>query len=144
MTAHEPDRWKLRLENLRSAEELLREGIERLHDGKLDELSQAGLIQRFEFTWELAWKTLRDFMFASGQEIDVPTPINVIRTAFALNLIAQADDWVDAMRLRNALSHEYDAARSTAALDTIANRYAPLIAALVGRLDNEAKRDNPT
>lgn len=137
------ERWQLRLENLRSAEKLLSEGIELLRAGGLNELSQAGLIQRFEFIWELAWKTLRDFMFASGQEIDVPSPINVIRTAFALNLISEADQWVDAMRLRNALSHEYDADRAAAALGVIADTYAPLITALVGRLSNEAKRGDP-
>ncbi len=137
------DRWRLRLDNFRNAESLLRDGVERLREGSLDELSQAGLIQRFEFTWELAWKTLRDFMFASGQEIDVPSPINVIRTAFALNLISAPDEWIEAMRLRNALSHEYDASRATAALDTIASRYAPLFATLVKRLDDEAERDDP-
>ncbi|MEQ1495187.1 MAG: HI0074 family nucleotidyltransferase substrate-binding subunit [Novosphingobium sp.] len=136
------ERWQLRLDNLRSAEKLLSEGIELLRAGGLNELSQAGLIQRFEFTWELAWKTLRDFMFASGQEIDVPSPINVIRTAFTLNLISQADEWVEAMRLRNALSHEYDAARAATALGVIADKYAPLIAELVERLSNEAERGN--
>lgn len=135
------NRWQLRLDNLRSAERLLHEGIELLREGSLNELAQAGLIQRFEFTWELAWKTLRDFIFASGQEIDVPSPINVIRTAFALNLITQADEWIEAMRLRNALSHEYDAARATAALGVIADKYAPLIAQLVERLSIEAERD---
>jgi nucleotidyltransferase substrate binding protein (TIGR01987 family) len=138
------ERWQLRLDNLKSAEKLLSEAIELLREGSLNELSQAGLIQRFEFTWELAWKTLRDFMFASGQEIDVPSPINVIRTAFALNLISQADDWVDAMRLRNALSHEYDAARAAAALRVIADKYAPLITALVEKLSIEAERDSAT
>jgi nucleotidyltransferase substrate binding protein (TIGR01987 family) len=138
------ERWQLRLDNLKSAEKLLSEAIELLREGSLNELSQAGLIQRFEFTWELAWKTLRDFMFASGQEIDVPTPINVIRTAFTLNLISQADDWVDAMRLRNALSHEYDAARAAAALRVIADKYAPLITALVEKLSIEAERDSAT
>lgn len=136
------NRWQLRLENLRSAEQQLGEAIELFHAGTLNELSQAGMIQRFEFTWELAWKTLRDFMFASGQEIDVPSPINVVRTAFSLNLISDADDWIEAMRLRNALSHEYDAARAAAALGSIADKYAPLIAALVKRLSNEAERDN--
>ncbi len=136
------ERWQLRLDNLRSAEKLLSEGIELLRAGGLNELSQAGLIQRFEFTWELAWKTLRDFMFASGQEISVPSPINVIRTAFTLNLISQADEWVEAMRLRNALSHEYDAARAAASLGAIADKYAPLIAELVERLSNEAERGN--
>lgn len=136
------ERWQLRLDNLRSAEKLLSEGVELLRAGGLNELSQAGLIQRFEFTWELAWKTLRDFMFASGQDIDVPSPINVIRTAFTLNLISQADEWVEAMRLRNALSHEYDAARAAAALGVIADKYAPLIAELVERLSNEVERGN--
>jgi nucleotidyltransferase substrate binding protein (TIGR01987 family) len=135
------NRWQLRLDNLRSAEKLLREGIELLREGNLNELSQAGLIQRFEFTWELAWKTLREFMFASGQDIDVPSPINVIRTAYKLNLISQADDWIEAMRLRNALSHEYDAERAAAALGVIADKYAPLIARLVERLSIEAERD---
>lgn len=137
------NRWQLRFDNLRRAEQQLGEAIALFRDGNLNELSQAGLIQRFEFTWELAWKTLRDFMFASGQEIDVPSPINVIRTAFALNLISDADDWIEAMRLRNALSHEYDAQRAAAALGSIADKYAPLIAALVIRLSNEAERDNP-
>ncbi len=62
-----PLRWKYRFDNFQRAFLLLREGVETLVERPLSQLEKEGLIQRFEYTWELAWKTL-------GRKARVPIP----------------------------------------------------------------------
>ena len=74
-----------------------------------------------------------------GSPVEVPVPIKVIRAAFALNLIADGDGWVDAMRQRNTTSHEYDEQAANVAVAAITTRYLALFEALAEKLSNEAQ-----
>jgi hypothetical protein len=68
-------RWEQRLSNFRKALAKLEEGIHTLKTEPLSELEKEGLIQRFEYTYELAWKTLQDlFKFKGYQDIAGPNP----------------------------------------------------------------------
>ena len=72
----------------------------------LNELEQSGLIQRFEFTLELGWKTLKDFL--EEEWFQIASPKETIRQAFQAGYIDDAQIWIDMIDLRNTFSHDYD------------------------------------
>jgi len=119
-------RWKQRFQNLNRAVVLLREpfdgGVERL-----SVLEKEGVVQRFEFTLELAWKTLRDYMEFSGAIIEPATPRNVVKEAFAARILADGQVWIDMLDHRNLLSHTYDEKTFGDAIQALADRYLPAI-----------------
>jgi len=122
-------RWQQRFQNLDRAIQLLRQplagGVERLSI-----LEKEGLIQRFEFKLELAWKTLKDYLEYSGVVIEPATPRNVVKEAFAAKIVADGQVWIDMLDHRNLLSHTYDEKAFCAAVDALADRYLPAIIAL--------------
>lgn len=125
-----PDvRWKQRFQNFDRAVVLLREPIERGLE-TLSNLEKEGMIQRFEFALELAWRTLKDYLENEGVVIPQVTPRNVIKEAFAANLLPDGQVWIDMLGLRNLLSHTYDAATFDQATREIRDRYHPALEAL--------------
>ncbi len=104
----EKQRWQYRFDNFGRAFVLLREGIEAIDERELSQLEREGLIQRFEYTWELAWKTLKDYLDFQGVILETVTPRTVIRAAFAANIITRGPDWMDALDARNKMSHTYN------------------------------------
>ncbi len=104
-----PDvRWKQRFENYEKALLLLREALADV--GSLSPLEKEGAVQRFEFTFELAWKTLKDYLEDGGIVPDQITPSTVIKQAFAAKIISDGQLWIDMLRCRNLMSHTYDEA----------------------------------
>ena len=102
-------RWHYRFRNFSSALQRFKEPFE---SGKsLSDLEREGVIQRFEYTFELAWKLLKDYLEYSGVEIDKVTPRNVIKEAFAAKLIDDGNDWIDMLGARNNMSHMYNVRR---------------------------------
>ena len=130
-------RWKQRFNNFDRAHALLREALDR-GPSALSLLEKQGVVQRFEFTYELAWKTLKDYLEAGGLTINPVTPRQVIKEAFAAKLIADGQVWIDMLDHRNLLSHTYDSAVFEQAVDAIAARYLPALTALHCRLKLEA------
>ncbi len=104
----EKPRWQYRFDNYSRAFILLREGIEAIDQRPLSQLEKEGIIQRFEYTWELAWKTLKDFMEEQGVTLPSFTPAAVIKAAFAAKVITRGDDWMAALDARNKMSHSYN------------------------------------
>lgn len=83
---------------------------------------------RFEVTFELAWKTLKDYLEESGVLVNPVTPRNVIKEAFAAKLLQDAIDaqvWIDMMLHRNLLSYTYDIKVFEAVRHAVAERYFP-------------------
>lgn len=117
-------RWKQRFDNFDRAFVLLREVFERGVEN-LTQLEKEGAIQRFEFAFELGWKTLKDYLEENGLVIDPVTPRNVIKEAFAAKLLDDAQVWIDMMLHRNLLSHTYDFKVFAAVLQTVEQRYYP-------------------
>jgi nucleotidyltransferase substrate binding protein (TIGR01987 family) len=102
-----PDiRWKQRFENYEKALLLLREALADVES--LSKLEKEGAVQRFEFTVELAWKTLKDYLEHSGVVLEQSTPKNVIKQAFAAKIITDGQLWIDILDCRNQMSHTYD------------------------------------
>ena len=129
-------RWQYRFRNFSRAYTLLREAMER-DVSELNELEREGVIQRFEYTFELAWNTLKDRVEYGGIVLTEATPRNVIRQAFAARLIADAEIWMDMLTDRNLMSHTYDFARFEAVIGNIRSRYLAVLDDLYLRLGAE-------
>ena len=101
-------RWLYRFDNYKRAFTLLREAIEILQERELTQLEKEGVIQRFEYTWELAWKLLKDYLDSNGIILETITPSAVIKAAFAAKIIDNGDVWMQALDARNKIAHTYD------------------------------------
>jgi nucleotidyltransferase substrate binding protein (TIGR01987 family) len=115
-------RWTQRLENFERAFLLLREAFEQ-HPAGMSDLEKEGVIQRFEYTFELAWKTLKDYLIYSGMAFDQITPRSVIKQAFAAKIVEDGHTWMDMLEQRNLMSHTYDSATFDWVFANIAQRY---------------------
>ena len=117
-------RWKQRFQNFDKAYRLLREALEQ-GPSVLSLLEKEGVIQRFEYSFELAWKMIKDFLEDSGLIISPITPRQVLKDAFAAKVLADGQVWIDMLDHRNLLSHTYDSTTFEEAVDAIAARYLP-------------------
>ena len=115
-------RWKQRFENFESAFMLLKEAFEKDIAGMSD-LEKEGVVQRFEYTFELAWKTLKDYLVYSGIVFDQITPRRVIKEAFAARIIEDGQTWIDMLEQRNLMSHTYDKETFDGVIQNITQRY---------------------
>ena len=97
-------RWKQRFQNFEKAFLKLKEAM---HANNLNELERNGLVQRFEFTLDLSWKVLKDFLEEKGFDFK-PSPKDTIRQAFESGYIDYAQDLIDGLEIRNELSHDYN------------------------------------
>ena len=129
-------RWHYRFRNFSRAYILLSEATER-EVRELNQLEREGVIQRFEYTFELAWNTLKDRLEYAGVALTEVTPRNVIRQAFAARLISDAETWTDMLVDRNLMSHTYDFARFEAVINNIRDRYMAVLEDLYLRLGEE-------
>jgi len=115
-------KWQRHLVNFEKAFLRLQKATE-LND--YDELAQAGLIKTFEFTFELAWKTLKDLLEIKGySEI---TPRDVIKRAFQSGYIQDGETWLDILEKRNLMVHTYDETKAMEVITLIKTRYFPEI-----------------
>lgn len=96
-------RWKQRFENYAKAFQRLKEAVEQ---EELNELERNGLIQRFEFTLDLAWKVMKDYLQEKGFTFK-PTPKDTLRLAQQSKFIDYAQELIDGIDIRNELSHDY-------------------------------------
>ncbi len=126
MANNDEIRWQQRFDNFERAWGQLSSACTKT---SYSELELAGLVQMFEFTFELAWKTLKDLLFYEG--FNVTSPRDAIRQGFASGLIENAELWLVALESRNRLSHTYDKRTATEAERLIKDSYAPLLGALV-------------
>lgn len=97
-------RWVQRLNNFSKALIQLTKFIEK---GELNELEKQGLIQAFEYTFELAWNTIRDYFEAQG-ETGILGSRDAVRLAFKRGLIEDGETWMDMITSRTLTSHTYN------------------------------------
>jgi nucleotidyltransferase substrate binding protein (TIGR01987 family) len=119
-------RWKQRFSNFSRALSLLREAMEE-DVFSLKQLEKEGIIQRFEYTFELAWKVLKDKMEFDGIVLDQISPKTVVRQAFAAKYINDPDTWLKMIGDRNLMSHTYDFVKFEAVIQSIADSYLPML-----------------
>ena len=82
-----------------------------------------GVLHRYEFTFELAWKTLKDYLNYLGIEQNTGSPREIIQRSFENNIIENGDIWINMMLARNELSHLYDEETSREIYDDIKKKY---------------------
>ena len=119
----EKKRWQYRFDNFRRAYALLLEALDLLAEEKLDQLGKEGMIQRFEYCTELAWKTIKDYLENQNVILLEITPRTVLKEAVAAKLIERGDDWMSLLDARNRMSHTYDFKKFEEVIQKIAERY---------------------
>lgn len=135
-----PDiRWKQRFQNFDRAYVLLRQALENGPDA-LNPLEKEGVIQRFEYSFELSWKTLKDYLEESGLVFATITPRQVLKDGFAAKIIEEGQVWIDMLDHRNLLSHTYNFANFEKAVEAIAARYLPAMEALHEFFHHESQK----
>jgi nucleotidyltransferase substrate binding protein (TIGR01987 family) len=118
-----PDiRWKQRLHSFRKAFGQLANAVEIAETRDLSELERQGLIQAFEFTHELAWNTLKDFLESRG-ETGIYGSKDATRKAFAAGLIEEGETWMEMIQSRNRSSHTYNEAIASSIAAAVTGEY---------------------
>jgi nucleotidyltransferase substrate binding protein (TIGR01987 family) len=98
-------RWQQRFANFEKAFLLLKDSVENTQNPS--DLEKEGIIQRFEFTHELAWKVLKDFLSYKGITGIIGSR-DATRHAFQNNLITDGQVWMNMIESRNITVHTYD------------------------------------
>lgn len=122
-------RWIQRLNNYRKALNRLTQAVRIVagqmgSEEEIDDLLKEGLIQRFEYTHELAWKVMKDYAEYQGYT-DIRGSRDAIRKAFEMGLITDKR-WMESIEDRNMTSHNYDDDTAEEIYEAIVNIYHPL------------------
>jgi len=123
-------RWKQRFKNYQKGFTQLQKFIDK---GDLSDLEKQGLIKAFEYTYELGWNTLKDFLTYRGQT-DIYGSRDAIRKAFTANLITDGEGWMDMLQSRNKTSHTYNEETAEEITNAVLTRYYSLFKQLEIRL----------
>jgi nucleotidyltransferase substrate binding protein (TIGR01987 family) len=115
-------RWQQRFQNYQKALNQLRKFIEK---GELNALEQQGLIKAFEYTYELAWKVMKDYYEDQG-EIGIQGSRDAIRLAFQRGLIEAGDEWMMMIKSRVNSVHTYNQVLAEQVSQDIQNVYFSL------------------
>ena len=111
-------RWKQRFQNYEKAITHLQDSVGKKN---LSYLEKAGVIQIYEFTFELAWKTVKDFL--EEKDVDVRFPRDTIKEGFMFKIIKNGDVWMDMLQKRNLMSHTYNEKNAELAYNLIVTEY---------------------
>lgn len=123
------ERWRQRLATFGKALVRMDEVVTLWHSRKLSDLERDGMIQRFEYTQELAWKLLKNYIEYQG-EAQLGGSRDTIRQAFRLGLIENSEPWFDMLESRNLTSHVYDEATEMTVIERIVDTYYPILSLL--------------
>jgi nucleotidyltransferase substrate binding protein (TIGR01987 family) len=115
-------RWLQRFSNYKKAFKQLKSAVDLSHERELSLLEKQGLIQAFEFTHELAWNLLKDYLEYQGNQ-EIRGSRDAIREAFKVQLIDNGELWMETIKARNITSHAYDEEIVQSAFKTISSEY---------------------
>jgi len=119
-------RWRQRFANFTRAHAQLKSALLLMHERSLSDLEKQGTIQAFEFTYELAWNLLRDYLLWQG-ETAIAGSRDAIRNAFQVGLISDGHTWMAMLQDRNRTVHTYNEATANEILSNLEQRYALLL-----------------
>lgn len=121
-------------EKLHNRVRLLETALSRLEKAlaqPLDEFVRDSAIQRFEFTFELLWKSLKTYAEEAG--VEVFSPRDSLRTGFQLGIIQDRQDWFRMLEDRNLTSHTYNEATAESIYSHLRS-YTPLVRSAMDEL----------
>lgn len=118
-------RWSQRFNHFKKAYAQLREALTLMEERPLSNIEKQGTIQAFEFTYELAWNVLRDYLIWQGAET-ISGSRDAIREAFKRELISDGHAWLAMLQDRNRTVHTYNEETAMQILKNLENRYAVL------------------
>jgi nucleotidyltransferase substrate binding protein (TIGR01987 family) len=123
--------YKQKLENFQNAAARLNEGLVKFDAA--NDLLRDGIIQRFEFTFELAWKTLKALFEDEGLK-GINSPKTVLKEAFIALLITDEELWLNMLNDRNSTAHIYSEEMAQGICDNIATKYAAEFERLISKI----------
>ena len=139
MTMPQDIRWHQRLQNFQRAFAELDEAVTLSNARGLSKLEEQGLIQAFEYTYELAWNSIKDFYQNQG-ETGIQGSRDAIRLAFERGLIKEGDQWLAMIKSRTLTSHTYNRETARLIADQVLGCYHPLLKALLATLEQQRDR----
>jgi nucleotidyltransferase substrate binding protein (TIGR01987 family) len=119
-------RWKQRFSNYQKALGQLEKFIEK---GDLNQLEEQGLVQAFEYTYELAWNVMKDYFTYEQADENVTGSRDAIRLAFKRGLVVDGENWMDMIVSRVKSSHTYNEDTANEIVAKILNSYFDLFMA---------------
>lgn len=123
-----------KLSNFKNALQRLKEAVEQFKQDNTNDLLRDGLIQRFEFTYELAWKTTREYLKELGI-VDRNSPKTVFKEAYAQKIIIDETNWLLMLKDRNTMSHMYSEELSQEIARRITDSYLSEFELLLSKLE---------
>lgn len=130
-----PDiRWQQRFVSYQKALLQLQNAVDLSKQRAFTQLEKQGVIQAFEFTHELAWNVLKDYLQDQGNQ-NVKGSKDATREAFKVALITDGEQWMAMIRSRNISSHTYDDRVAEQLVAVIIQHYYPLFVALKTEMD---------
>ena len=132
-------RWIQRFSNFKKAFEQLQKAFLLSTQRELSDLEKSGVIQTFEYTFELAWKTLKNFLEHKGN-FDILGSRDAIKLALQYNII-YGNEWLEMIKARNLTSHIYSEEEVEEILEAILHRYYPKLLELKEKLENEIRAE---
>jgi len=133
VTMNDDTRWKQRFQNYNKALAALKNAVLLSEKRELTELEKQGMIQGFEFTFELAWNMLKDYLTDQGI-IGITGSKDTVRSAFKYGLIQDGQIWMDMIKDRNLASHVYDEETAKGLAVAIISTYYPLFDVLAEKM----------
>ena len=124
-------RWKQRLQNFKKAFIHLEKAVK---TPELNELERQGLIKAFEFTYELAWTTLKDYLVEMGYTELIGSK-DTFRQAFQIGLISEGEIWMEMVKSRNLTFHTFNQTTAESIEEDVISTYFPLIKQLLNKLE---------
>lgn len=136
-------RWHQRLANYNKALEKMEQVMKHVDlalddeelEGEFSDLEQEGVIQRFEYTHELAWNLMKDYLEYQGSTA-IGGSRDATRGAFKIGLIAEGETWMEMIKSRNDTSHTYNEDTADAIFIKIVREYYPLFKDLQRKMEN--------
>jgi nucleotidyltransferase substrate binding protein (TIGR01987 family) len=133
-------RWLQRLKNYQKAFAALSRVMRLASERDLNEAERQGLIKAFEFTFELAWNVMKDYLEYMGITGIVGSK-GAVRQAFRNGLIADGQVWIDMIDDRNLSSHSYDEATADKLVQRIENVYYGCFGAFAEKMTRAAAEE---
>jgi nucleotidyltransferase substrate binding protein (TIGR01987 family) len=133
-TNNQDIRWKQRFSNYLKALAQLQQFYAKGKD--LNHLEEQGLIKAFEYTYELAWNSIKDFYESQG-ETDIQGSRDAFQLAFKRGLIKDGDIWMDMLKDRNRTSHTYNEKTADEIAHNILSKYYDLFMTLKTELETK-------